>query len=77
MIIPAKNAQELTDEQLEQVAGGQQIGTPMDFGDICMAYGVPIYELKPVSAAGQKRLLSTSRNSAVAGIKSAGRRNGC
>ena len=41
LIIPAKNAQELTDDQLEQVAGGKQ----MDFGQVddslIMAYGVP------------------------------------
>lgn len=41
LIVPAKNAQELTDEQLEQVAGGKSsMGTPIDPGG-CMAYGVP------------------------------------
>lgn len=40
LIIPAKNAQELTDDQLEQVAGGQQIGSA-NINDMCMAYGVP------------------------------------
>lgn len=41
MIVPAKNAQELTDAQLEQVAGGQ-MNDAMSINDsICMAYGVP------------------------------------
>lgn len=41
LIIPAKNAGELTDDQLEQVAGGMQQNFGQIDDSICMAYGVP------------------------------------
>lgn len=43
LIVPAKSANELTDEQLEEVAGGTTVDQ-RNFGgmdDIVMAYGVP------------------------------------
>lgn len=42
LIIPAAKVDELTDDQLEEVAGGVMGWPKLNPGDMVMAYGVPI-----------------------------------